>query len=186
MSKIFKKYQKSIINIMKVVYLIPLMLISFSLMQMTACNNDENPVVPIISIPILDSNVFDWEIDTLYTNTSRDFFVADTSNIFIAGNPYSVYKSGNSIRYINHQDNDFFAFCVNGTDINNVYIGGGAYYSQRTKLKRWNGISIEDINLPIDSIGRIDRIETISANDIWLSTAKNIIYHYIMLLENMG
>ncbi|MFA5011756.1 MAG: hypothetical protein WC644_07340 [Ignavibacteria bacterium] len=45
-------------------------------------------------------------------------------------------------------------------------------------MKRWNGSSIVDITMPIDSSFRIVRMESLSDNEIWMSTASNTIYQF--------
>ncbi len=159
-------------------YISVLLLILISLM-LSACEkeNKNNPVTPPETL-IIDSNLFDWKIDIMYNHIPLDLYIADTNQIIIPSNPYSVYWNNGKINYINHNDNDFSANCADGTDINNVYIGGETISDRKPKLKRWNGSTIEDIPLPADTSNEICSIISISENDVWMSTLRNIIYHY--------
>ena len=152
--------------------------ISFLLFMILSCNKNDIPIIPPEEPSILDSNFFDWQIDTIQTSPGYDMFMADTNTLYIPGVPYFYCYSNGSSRYINYNDNDFTAWCVNGTDNNNIFIGGDSRSKYQSRLKRWNGASIEEIVMPSDSANQISRIEVISNNDIWLSTLRNIIYHY--------
>ncbi len=163
----------------KTIYFVSRLLASVCLTLTFISCDKENPVIPPSTNPlIVDSNFFDWHFDTLQISPMFGMYIADTNKVIIPGNHYSTYINNGSIQYISHNDNDFEGWCVNGTDINNVYIGGASISQYRTKLKRWNGVGIEDIAMPIDTSCRIISIETISENDIWISTNKSIIYHY--------
>ncbi len=150
----------------------------FIIIIVTSSCNKENPV-NISNVPaIADSNVFNWKFDTLYMNPTGDCFIADTNNIIIPGIPNSVYIKNGVITYINHNYNEFVCYCANGTDINNVYFGGINGVTSKPKLKKWKPGGIVDIPVP-DSISTcIQNIVCNSENDIWMSTTKNIIFHY--------
>lgn len=157
----------------------PLFVIVLLCLGLFSSCTDESPIVYSNDPIVVDSNLFDWKLDTILTKPMKYFYVADTNNIFIAGFPYSVHINNGLIQYINHNDWDFSPYCLNGTSLTNVYIGGNGVSSGNSKLKRWNGTVIENIILPADTTDRIVRIEPISDNDIWMSTASNTIYHYV-------
>jgi hypothetical protein len=143
----------------------------------SSCNKD-NPVNSSNSPAIVDSNIFNWNFDTLYMNPTGDCYIADTNNIIVPGFPNSVYIKNGVVTYINHNYNEFVCCCANGTDINNVYLGGINGVTSKPKLKKWNPGGTVDIPVP-DSISTcIQNIVCNSENDIWLSTTKNIIFHY--------
>jgi hypothetical protein len=150
----------------------------FAVFTLTSCNKDENPVNTKNESGILDSNVFEWHFDTIYTNPYGDSYIADTNQIVIPGSPYSIYINNGSIEYINHNDNGFVCYCANGTSINNVYLGGIDGPTSKPKLKKWNGGGIVDIPIPDSISACIQNIVPISENDIWMSTNKNIIFHF--------
>lgn len=163
----------------KSIFSVPIIVIFFCLIiSLCSCENDDNPIKPSNDPVIIDSNLFDWHFDTIYTIPGSNMYIADTNKIFLPGYPYSVYFNNGSIQYINHNDNDFGAECANGTNVNNVYIGGTSISNYRSILKKWNGNGIENIIMPIDTSNKITRIEIISENNIWISTLRNIIYHY--------
>jgi len=131
---------------------------------------------------VVDSNFFDWHLDTArMTFVAADMYIADTNKIFLPGTLYGIFFDNGILKKIRYLDvyPNFKAYCVNGTNINNVYFGGSADdLTEKSKLLRWNGYSINDIELPNDSSQRILKIEVISDDDIWMSTDQNIIYHY--------
>lgn len=163
---------------MRRVFVIPFLIMGFFIILITSCNND-NPVNQSQGIQILDSNVFDWKFDTVHISFVKDFFVGDSNKIFIPGGLSFVYINGESIQNMDYNDPDFYAFCVNGTDMNNVFIGGSSRSLNKPLLKKWNGAGIEDIPMPNDTSLRISRIDVSSANDVWMSTSRNIIYRYL-------
>ncbi|MCX6164948.1 MAG: hypothetical protein NTU73_08855 [Ignavibacteriae bacterium] len=145
--------------------------------SISSCNKD-NPVNISNGSVIVDSNVFNWKIDTLYMNPTGDCYIADTNNIIIPGVPNSVFINNGVVTYINHNYNEFVCYCVNGTDINNVYLGGINGVTSKPKLKKWNPGGIVDIPVPDSISACIQNIVCNSENDIWMSTTKNIIFHY--------
>ncbi|MFZ4589970.1 MAG: hypothetical protein ACOYN6_03170 [Ignavibacteria bacterium] len=151
--------------------------LSLMMFVLFSCNS-ENPIVHSNEPIVVDSNLFVWRLDTFFVHPYKYFYIADTNNVYIAGTPASVHINNGLIQYINHNDNDFYANCLTGTSKNNVFIGGGSLSSSISKLKHWNGFNIVDIVMPYDSSNRIVRIEPVSDNDIWMSTASNTIYHY--------
>ncbi|MCX6164309.1 MAG: hypothetical protein NTU73_05520, partial [Ignavibacteriae bacterium] len=123
-----------------------------------SCNKDDNPIKPTPpSDLIIDSNFFDWKIDTIGgTLGGLDFYVADTNKIFIPGSLFGIFINNGTIIRINYLSSEqyFQAYCVNGTNENNVYFGGckntpnGKAYP---RLKKWDGSSITNIPLPEDT-----------------------------------
>lgn len=158
---------------------IPLYFVALLCLGLFSSCSEDNPIVHSNDPIVVDSNLFDWKLDTIQVNPTRYFYVADTNNVFIAGYPYSVHIQNGQVHYINHNDNDFGPYCLNGTSVNNVYIGGLEISTGYSKLKRWNGSTIENIVMPADTTHTIMRIETITDNDIWISTQSNTIYHYV-------
>jgi|GEM_PF-6685149 hypothetical protein len=129
---------------------------------------------------IVDSNVFEWKEDTIWSSRLDKIYVVDTNDIFIEGYPHGIrIKSGIKSR-INYNDNDFLSNCINGTNENNVYFGGAPYWnniSLKSKLKKWNGTTVEDIPLPDDSSRGIHFLLPIADNDVWALSEFNIMYH---------
>lgn len=158
-------------NVLSLIFLICLGLFS-------SCS-DENPIVNSNDPVIVDSNYFDWKFDTLQIAPSLGMYIADTNNIFIPGNHYVMNINNGSVKYKSYSDNDFAGWCIAGTSINNVYIGGSSISLNRSKLKRWDGTVVRDIEMPIDTSTIIFSIETVSPNDIWIATHKPIVYHYL-------
>jgi hypothetical protein len=170
----------------KSIFSVPVYIVILYLVVSLISCDKENPIVPPPpSNPlVIDSNFFDWHIDTARGTLGGlqfGMYIADTNRIFISGTIYGIFFDNGTLRKIKYLDNDpnFKAYCVNGTNVNNVYFGGAADDgTQKSKLKIWNGNYIKDIDLPDDSSARILSIEVISDNDIWMSTDHNVIYHY--------
>ena len=158
---------------------LPLILIFLLCYGLFSSCSDENPIVHSNDPVIVDSNYFNWKFDTLQIMPSLGMYIADTNSIFIPGNHYMMYINNGPVKYKSYNDNDFAGWCIAGTSINNVYIGGSSITLNRTKLKRWDGTVIRDIAMPIDTSTYIVTIEPISENELWISTTKNIIYHYL-------
>ena len=155
-------------------------MLSISLI-LTSCEQD--PVKPMPPEPgpgIIDSNVIDWEVDTLFQDRCvPSIFIADTNLMYIPTAFYFIKIYNKKVSYKSYQDNDFAAWCVSGADMNNVYFGGQSLsQSRKSKLKYFNGVNIKDINLPNDSVGRVNSFLVISSYDIWMSTSDTIIYRY--------
>ena len=161
----------------KSIFFIPVFIVSFYLLITLISCNKENPITPPPVPSIIDSNYLDWSFDTIDISIKYGMCIADTNKIFIPGRPYLVYINNGTVNYKNYNDNDFGSFCISGTNINNVFIGGFSFSLSKSKLKRWNGATIEDIALPSDT-GNIFNILAISQNDVWMTTSRNKIYHY--------
>ncbi len=163
-----------------------IMLIMFSLILsisliITSCEQD--PVTPPSPDPgpgIIDSNLIDWDVDTLFQDMcGPSVYIADTNLMYIPTAFYFIKIYNKKVTYKTYQDNDFTGFCVSGADMNNIYFGGGSYTQiGKSNLKYFNGINIKDISLPNDSAGRIFSFLVISSNDIWMSTLKPVVYRY--------
>jgi len=156
---------------------VPLYIVCLYLLSTLISCNKENPITPPPVPSILDSNYLDWSFDTIDIKIEYGIFVADTDNIFIPGRPYLININGGLVNYINYNDNDFGSHCITGTNINNVFIGGISLSLSKSKLKKWNGSTIEDIALPMDTSSLFNLL-AVSENDVWMTTTKNIIYHY--------
>jgi hypothetical protein len=133
---------------------------------------------------IVDSNIFFWHVDTLHMIPTGDFYIADTNNIFVPGEPYALYKKDGIISYIDYKDNSFGCTCVSGSNINNVYFGGIDKSTSKSKLKKWNGNTIMDIPIPFDTMTYIGNIFAISDNDVWMITIRTRINSYILHYVN--
>lgn len=149
------------------------------IISIISCNKDDNPVSSSNIPNIVDSNYFDSLCYTIYVDPANDIYIADTNQILIPANPYSVFMNNGTINYINHNDNNFVANCADGTNINNVYIGGMSGPDSKPKLKKWDGNGITDIPLPYDTTACICSIVMVSENDIWMGTEKNFVFHYV-------
>lgn len=152
-----------------------------SLLFFVSCS-DDTVTPPLVNnqIQIIDSNIIDWEFEMLYNQQIYDIYVKDSNNIYLAGNPNSLYYNGKEFTPI-YTSSDMFPICINGLDENNVFIGGNDYSFPiaNSKLKKWNGSTIEDITMPNnDSSGGIDYIYVENINDLWLTTRSNKLYHY--------
>ena len=157
-----------------------ILILLFPLLLISSCSEEEIPVNPPQNNPLIyDSSYFEWDYDTIHVSPQINFFIADTNKIFIPQGIYLAYLNNGVTTYINIGDPDFRGFCANGTDINNVYIGGVNSIHLSSSLKRWDGVFIKDIAMPVDTATFIRSIEIISPNEIWLSTNENIIYHYL-------
>ncbi len=152
-----------------------IMLLCFGLFQ--SCNED-NPITHSNDPIVVDSNFFNWKFDTLQNRPFLGMYIADTNQIFIPSY-YLTYINNGSAKYISYNDNDFASWCIDGTSINDVYIGGSSLSLYRTKLKRWDGAVISDIAMPIDTSTKIFSIEAVSSNEIWIATHKPLVYRYL-------
>lgn len=148
---------------------------------LSSCSED--PVKPPPEekhIQVIDSNIFDWEFEMLPGYVIVGISVVDSNKIFLAGNPNTLYYNGTSFTIICQNSSDFSAECVTALDENNVYIGGNdnIFPVSSSKLKKWNGSSIEEIPFPLDSSHGIAYIYIEGINSIWLATNSNKVYHY--------
>jgi hypothetical protein len=159
---------------------LPLFVITLLCLGLFSSCSENNPIIHTNDPVIADSNYFDWKFDTLQVMVASGMYIADTNNIFIPTyHNYMININNGTVKYKNYNDNDFAGWCIAGTSNNNVYIGGSSISLNRSKLKMWNGSVIKDIIMPIDTSTYIARIEAISENELWISTTKNIIYHYL-------
>ena len=156
-----------------------LIMLSISLI-FASCEQD--PVTPPLPDPgpgIIDSNLLDWDVDTLFQDMcGPSVFIADTNLMYIPTVSYFIKIYNKKVTYKSYQDNDFAGFCVSGADMNNIYFGGGSLTQRKSKLKYFNGFNIKDIVLPLDSSGGIFSFLVISPIDIWMSTKSSIVYRY--------
>lgn len=166
---------------MKIKNVFPYIAVIMISMIIISCSKDNGvqpkpPEDPII----VDSNVFEWKYDTIWTSRIGYIYAVDTNDIFISGYPYAIrIKSGVKSR-INYNDNDFTCSCLKGIDENNVYFGGLPYYcniSYKSKLKKWNGTAVEDIPMPDDSSHGIHDLLPVADNDLWAICRSNLVYH---------
>jgi len=165
-----------------IIYFVLLVIISIFTFSIYSCNK-ENPTTSN-NPGIVDSNIFEWHVDTIHEIPMGDFYVADSNNIFIPGNQKSVYIKNGTVNYIDHNDNNFGCNCVNGSNINNVFFGGTAKSTFRPLLKKWNGSGLIDINVPIDSNTYIANILALSDNDIWMTTPRTSIDCFVIHFLN--
>lgn len=157
---------------------LPLFFITLLCSWLFSSCSENNPIIHSNDPVIVDSNYFNWKFDTLQIRPSLGMYIADTNQVFIPGNHYMMYINNGSVKYKSYNDNDFAGWCIAGTSINNVYIGGSSITLNRTKLKSWDGTVVRDIEMPIDTSTIIFSIETVSPNDIWIATHKPIVYRY--------
>lgn len=158
---------------------LPLALMILLCLGLFSSCSEDNPITHSTDPIIVDSNYFNWKFDTIQIRPSLGMYIADTNQVFIPGNHYLTYINNGSVNYKSYNDNDFAGWCIAGTSINNVYIGGSSISLNRSKLKMWDGAVVRDIEMPIDTSNRIFSIEAVSSNDIWLATDKPIVYHYL-------
>lgn len=148
--------------------------------------SDGNPIKPKNepTANIKDTAMYEWQyipFDGGGSGIVYDLYAADTDKIFIASYIGNFYYNGENFTLIDHNTYDFIVNVVAGSSENNVYLGGGnpdLNPSNHTRLKKWNGSSIQEIQMPDDSSHFINYIYIKSENDIWISTSTNKIYHF--------
>lgn len=152
----------------------------FLVISLSSCS--ENPVVPEPPPPsseIIDSNFFDWEyFDVFGTNLGGPIYAIDTNDILMLGFPRSVRFRNRSIEFTDLGDPDFDPVSLNGIG-NTVYIGGTSMSTGKIMLKKLEGNSFSNIDIPFDTASQyIGFIYIYAENDIWLTTAHRYVYRY--------
>jgi hypothetical protein len=80
--------------------------------------------------------------------------------------------------------NQFEACCVGGPDINNIYVGGDDYVTNRKKLFKWKNYQLEDMFFPDTTSSGfgirnwIGWIYGKSQNEIWIGETRGIVWRY--------
>jgi hypothetical protein len=147
----------------------------------SACKDDVIVVPPSNqNVVIKDSAMFDWEYILFNHGYIYDLFAADTDKAFISASSGAWYYNGKTFTLIDYNTPDFNLTVIRGTGPTNVYFGGGGagQYITHARLKRWNGSSMQEIQMPDDSSKDLICIYIRNENDIWLATYINKIYHF--------
>jgi|WetSurMetagenome_2_1015567.scaffolds.fasta_scaffold04367_8 hypothetical protein len=164
----------------KSIYLIRLFLIIISLIILSSCKED---IVNPSSGNYIGPPRFHWKIDTL-APTTCDMLILDTNNYFTISNYIyfgEVHHFKNGIRTDYYTN--FYATSLDGTDENNIYIGGcgtigSNFYNYPTLTKFSNG-SFTNINTGCDTAdeNKVTSIKIIN-NNIWGVTYRGEAFKY--------
>jgi hypothetical protein len=151
------------------------------LLSISLYSCSENPVVPLIEEPYqYDSARYEWRTDTIDALLGH-FKVFNESNIFILSVWDMFHYDGMNYNKINY--GDFYANCIEGTDENNLYLGGGDFTQQnygKPKLKKWNGSSFINIEIP-NPENRDFAIANFlmeNPNELWICSGRGDIFRY--------
>lgn len=129
---------------------------------------------------IKDSSVYDWRFVEFSPGFVYDLYASDTNQIFIASYSGTYYFNGHNFSQIDINSSEFFVNVLAGEDNNNVYLGGGGIgqFINHSRLKKWNGTSVQEIQMPDDTTLGVSSIFINSSNDIWITTKTNKLYHF--------
>ena len=168
---------------MKKIKSIPVYLLLFMLCSIfvVSCSED-SPVTPPDEPYPFDSARYDWSFQSFNT-TFITFEAFDTTNIFLLGIQALVKYDGNNFYYNYYGDNSFDPLTMSSYDKNNIYIGG--YNNSITnylfpRLKKWNGVTFEEIPIPDPSDNRyqISAIYAVNKDELFLGSTRGDLIHY--------
>lgn len=138
--------------------------------------NDDNPSNSNL-VSELDTNArYEWSYDNLENNKMIDIYMADSSNVFLAGYPNPLYYDGTKYIDLNLNDGDFFPTSLEGFNKDIVYFGGGLSGMQTARLKKLQDKAILSYDIPDRPAGRVEDILVQSENEVWLATDNSFIY----------
>lgn len=139
-----------------------------------ACK-DENIISAKIEIPVVDSNFFTWRYYPVDGHNFYDTYVADTDKVFYVLDGNVFYFNGNTSAQI-YNNIEGEALSIDGLNSNQVYIGGHNNY--QPWLKKWNGVSLENITVLNDSNQQIVDVCIQNEYSIWFAGISGRIYNY--------
>jgi hypothetical protein len=123
-----------------------------------------------------------WQIDTINGIFCTDGWYIDSNKILINGG-YCLIEYIDNVPIPYYFPGSFGAYCLTGTDVNNVFIGGTHLEQNNTYracLKKWTGTSCEDYFLSdtADKSTSFLNIFRRSNGELWLSSDKSKVYMF--------
>ncbi len=144
--------------------------------------SDDNPIKTTPPNTSLDtSNIYDWELDTIYGYNCENVYTADSNNVFISAYPAPLYYNGRTYTELNMQDPLFICDYPAGYDKDNVFFGGGksGTYLGDPILKKWTYENVSSYTLTGDSGVGIRDIFVEGKEECWISTLERYkVYHF--------
>lgn len=131
-------------------------------------------------IQVVDSNIFNWRFIPVPIKNFFDHYVIDSNNIYYAGDERLYYYNGTTSTLI--YGGPELVGEVDGYDANNIFFGGENrqnIFWIYPYLKKWDGNTITDIPLPLDSNYGVASMKVLSPENIWIVAGAGRLYHYI-------
>jgi len=148
------------INIKKFFCFLHVVLLAPLLFYFTSCGEDSVVNNNNNEIPVVDSNFFSWTYIPVQGYNFYDSYIADTNSLFYILDGNVFYYNGKTSNQIYSDLIDGEALSIDGQGTDKVYIGGYLRSNNTSTpwFKKWNGISLVNINLPVDSNRQINEI----------------------------
>lgn len=154
------------------------------IISLTSCNQN-NPIGPNSneqSVNIKYTSIYDWQFIHFDGGSGIEYsiYATDTNQVFITSYIATYFYDGYNFRIIYSNSLEFQAETIAGTNENNIYLGGMGSNGIKThaKLKKWDGNSVYEINIPDDTSSLVTYLLVKSENDIWILTDSKYVYHY--------
>lgn len=145
---------------------------------------DEDPITPPPASDYeFDSARFNWSVDTLpgWGYAKFSMYSPDTNTLYATNDVADAFVIIKDCITSTIFFNDFSPHYVWGLNSNEIYIGGGKNIGSiyLPHIKKWNGVSFEDIYIPTkDSLEGVISTGIInSSSDMWFAN-KNKIFRY--------
>lgn len=162
----------------------PVLLITVSIFTgiFNNCNEDNQIIIPIDTEYAFDSARYDWSFDSI-PGEIFTFNAFDTSNIFLLGVRAIIHYDGANLNYHYYADNSFYPLSIGSYNKNSIYIGGddnSVKNSGMPRLKKWNGLTFEEIPIPNPNNNRyqFSAIFGVNEDETWMGSTRGDLIHY--------